>query len=109
VELNFNELRELVTTLSQSDISELTLKSTEFELTLRKQGALALPTAVETMAASQEPVTVQVTETPSASTPPASAPKPPPSVDSNLPPMSRPLWMWEIASQPAKPSALSKR
>lgn len=91
MELNFNELRELVTALSQSDISELTLKSTEFELTLRKQGALALPTAVETMAASQEPVTVQVTETPSASAPPASAPKPPPSADANLVEITSPM------------------
>lgn len=38
MELNFSELRELVATLSQTNISELTLKSADFELTLRKQG-----------------------------------------------------------------------
>lgn len=34
--LNFDELRELITTLSQTDIAELTLKSDTFELTVRK-------------------------------------------------------------------------
>ncbi len=37
--LNFSELRELITTLSQTDIAELTLKSDTFELTVRKGGA----------------------------------------------------------------------
>jgi acetyl-CoA carboxylase biotin carboxyl carrier protein len=41
VELNVNELRDLVEALSQSDIAELTLKSSTFELTLRKQGVMA--------------------------------------------------------------------
>ncbi|MDJ1179767.1 acetyl-CoA carboxylase biotin carboxyl carrier protein [Roseofilum sp. BLCC_M91] len=34
--LNFDELRELITTLGQTDIAELTLKSDTFELTVRK-------------------------------------------------------------------------
>jgi acetyl-CoA carboxylase biotin carboxyl carrier protein len=38
VELDFNELRELLTLLNQTDIAELILKSNEFELTLRKKG-----------------------------------------------------------------------
>jgi acetyl-CoA carboxylase biotin carboxyl carrier protein len=37
VELDFNELRELLTVLHQTDISELTLKNSEFELTVRKE------------------------------------------------------------------------
>jgi acetyl-CoA carboxylase biotin carboxyl carrier protein len=37
VELDFNELRELLTVLHQTDISELTLKSSDFELTVRKE------------------------------------------------------------------------
>jgi acetyl-CoA carboxylase biotin carboxyl carrier protein len=45
VELNVNELRDLVEALSQSDIAELTLKSSTFELTLRKQGVMAAPMA----------------------------------------------------------------
>lgn len=49
MELNVNELRELVAALSQSDVAELTLKSSTFELTLRKQGVVSvasLPTMV---------------------------------------------------------------
>ena len=49
MELNVNELRELVAALSQSDVAELTLKSSTFELTLRKQGvisATSVPTVV---------------------------------------------------------------
>ncbi|MEL7333898.1 MAG: acetyl-CoA carboxylase biotin carboxyl carrier protein [Cyanobacteria bacterium J06560_2] len=38
--MNFNELRELVSALNQTDIAELTLKNAEFELTLRKPSAL---------------------------------------------------------------------
>ncbi|MCD8488605.1 MAG: acetyl-CoA carboxylase biotin carboxyl carrier protein [Desertifilum sp.] len=36
MQLNFNELRELIAALNQTDIAELTLKSADFELTLRK-------------------------------------------------------------------------
>ncbi|WP_370623326.1 acetyl-CoA carboxylase biotin carboxyl carrier protein [cf. Phormidesmis sp. LEGE 11477] len=38
--MNFKELRELVAAIDQTDIAELTLKNTEFELTLRKPSAL---------------------------------------------------------------------
>lgn len=36
MELDFNELRELLTVLNGTDITELTLKSADFELTVRK-------------------------------------------------------------------------
>lgn len=36
MQLNLNELRELLAVLNQTDITELTLKSSEFELTVRK-------------------------------------------------------------------------
>ncbi len=92
MELNFNELRELVTTLSQSDISELTLKSAEFELTLRKQGALVVPTATEGVTIGREPAVGPVTELqPMPSPPPSTAPTPPPSVDSNLVEVTSPM------------------
>jgi acetyl-CoA carboxylase biotin carboxyl carrier protein len=91
VELNFNELRELVTTLSQSDISELTLKSAEFELTLRKQGAVVLPTAREAVATAHEPVAIQVTEPPPHPSTVPTAPTPPPSADSNLVEITSPM------------------
>ena len=92
MELNFNELRELVTTLSQSDVSELTLKSAELELTLRKQGAMVLPAAAtETVTTAPAPVAVQVTESQPSSAPPAAAPTPPPSADSNLVEITSPM------------------
>jgi acetyl-CoA carboxylase biotin carboxyl carrier protein len=37
VQLNFEELRELLTTLDQTAIAELTLKSEDFELTIRRE------------------------------------------------------------------------
>ncbi|MEC4985994.1 MAG: acetyl-CoA carboxylase biotin carboxyl carrier protein [Oscillatoria sp. PMC 1068.18] len=42
--VDFNEIRELLSAIAQTDIAELTLKSEEFELTLRR-GVAALPTA----------------------------------------------------------------
>jgi acetyl-CoA carboxylase biotin carboxyl carrier protein len=83
VELNINELRELVAALSQSDVAELTLKSSTFELTLRKQGvvtAASLPTVVvapETVASSPtKPVEVvpPAVEAAAPTTPPATPP-----------------------------------
>lgn len=81
MELNVNELRELVAALSQSDVAELTLKSSTFELTLRKQGAVttaSLPTVVVTpeavAPAPAKPVDV------AAPTPEAVAPAAPPAV-----------------------------
>ncbi|MGD1900402.1 MAG: acetyl-CoA carboxylase biotin carboxyl carrier protein [Phormidesmis sp.] len=49
--MNFNELRELVAALNQTDIAELILKNAEFELTLRKPSALQ-PDVVVSSAAS---------------------------------------------------------
>ncbi|BAU42617.1 acetyl-CoA carboxylase biotin carboxyl carrier protein [Leptolyngbya sp. O-77] len=37
MELNFNEIRELLALLNQTDLAEFTLKSSDFELILRKQ------------------------------------------------------------------------
>lgn len=71
MELNFNELRELVATFSQSDVAELTLKSSDFELILRKQGAVALSTSPPVaMVAAPEVVSAPVV---SAATPVADA------------------------------------
>lgn len=55
--MNFKELRELVAALNQTDIAELTLKNTEFELTLRKPSALQPDVVVnQTPAAAVAPV-----------------------------------------------------
>ena len=91
MELNFNELRELVTTLSQSEISELTLKSAEFELTLRKPGALIMPPPAATVEVSPEPIAVHVTDSPSPTSAPPATPTPPRSVDSSLVEITSPM------------------
>jgi acetyl-CoA carboxylase biotin carboxyl carrier protein len=41
VELDFSELRALLTVLNQTDINELTIKSADFELTVRKGGVVS--------------------------------------------------------------------
>lgn len=41
--LDFNELRELLAAIAQTDIAELTLKSPDFELTVRKGIRTAIP------------------------------------------------------------------
>ena len=84
MELTFSELRELVATLNQTDISELTLKSADFELTLRKPGAVPiaapLPTAVAPPAAAPAP------------SPASPEPAPPPlAVDSSLVEITSPM------------------
>ena len=95
MELNFSELRELVTTLSQTDISELTLKGADFELTLRKQGAIASAnTPVITVAPQEQAVATPMVTVPIAETAPTAAgtpPTPPPSADSNLLEITSPM------------------
>ena len=70
--INFQELRELLGTISQTDITELVLKNNEFELTVRKEtGVVTVP---------QLAVSSQVetsTDTPTAPAPvPSVAPAP---------------------------------
>ncbi len=48
--IDFNELRELLATIATTDIAELTLKSADFELTVRK-GIPLMPTASPTTGA----------------------------------------------------------
>ncbi|MDA0267193.1 MAG: acetyl-CoA carboxylase biotin carboxyl carrier protein [Cyanobacteria bacterium] len=88
MDLNVSELRELVAALNQTDISELILKSGDFELTLRKPGAMTV------VAAPAPEVAVPVVAAPApATTPaaPASAPVPPPTVDPNLVEITSPM------------------
>jgi acetyl-CoA carboxylase biotin carboxyl carrier protein len=52
VPIDFNELRELLRAIAQTDISEFTLKSESFELVVRKNPAPAPPPAIAESAAS---------------------------------------------------------
>lgn len=65
--INFNELRELLGAIAQTDITELKLKSEDFELTVR-QDLKGVP--VTTVAAPPIAATVDVPVTPQQSVPP---------------------------------------
>ena len=68
--INFQELRDLLGAISQTDITELVLKNNEFELTVRKdKGVVAVaPTAVSPQIIDAVPTSVPTT--PSAVAPP---------------------------------------
>lgn len=103
VELNFNELRELVAALSQTDIAELTLKSSDFELVLRKPSAVAAASAASMVVAPDSQLaadarppspasSILATPAAPATVPePQSKPTPPPSAESNLQEISSPM------------------
>lgn len=100
MELNFSELRELVAALNQTDIAELTLKSAEFELTLRKQSAVAAAVLPERGGAaeggySSPPMASAPTMAPA---PSAIAPSPPPAAEPAAPPPKADPNLLEITS-----------
>ena len=77
--INFQELRELLGTISQTDITELVLKNDDFELTVRKEkGVIAVPQVttvspqiVETVPATPATMPVTAPATPEAPSAPA--------------------------------------
>jgi acetyl-CoA carboxylase biotin carboxyl carrier protein len=79
VPLDFDELRELLLVLNQTDIAEVTLKQGDYELTVRKAVAMA---AAGTAIA---PVTVATAPTVAAATPILA-----PSIEPMMPPASPP-------------------
>lgn len=91
--INFNELRELLGTISQTDITELVLKSDEFELTVRK-GTATLAAATVPVKSTPEVVTVIAPSSPpqtvTKSEPQAEEPTPP-SIDKNWVPITSPM------------------
>ncbi|MEB3267847.1 MAG: acetyl-CoA carboxylase biotin carboxyl carrier protein [Leptolyngbya sp.] len=90
MELSFSELRELVAALNQTDISELTLKSADFELTLRKPGAGVVAVAAAPAAPADSAPVAAAAPAPAAPPPPTAAP-PPLAVDSNLVDITSPM------------------
>jgi acetyl-CoA carboxylase biotin carboxyl carrier protein len=69
--INFQELRELIAAIASTDITELNLKNTEFELTVRKAPAVVTQmtsAAPITLAAAAPPIAAEAT------TPPAPSP-----------------------------------
>ena len=71
--INFQELRELLGAISQTDITELVLKNDDFELTVRKdKGLVAVaPTAIA-------PQVVEAAPSPMPTTPVTMSPPAPP-------------------------------
>ncbi|ACK73434.1 acetyl-CoA carboxylase, biotin carboxyl carrier protein [Gloeothece citriformis PCC 7424] len=92
--INFNELRELLGTISQTDITELILKSEEFELTVRK-GTATMPI----MPLSEKPISEVVSPPvpePSVQpvmtqTEPVTSEPTPPIIDKNWIPITSPM------------------
>lgn len=81
MELDFNELRELLTVIDQTDIGEFTLKSGDFELVVRKGTRSSELPAVESnsgLKSAAPPVVVptlaSATPSPTPANPPAAAP-----------------------------------
>ena len=72
--IDFNELRELLSAIAQTDISELTLKSDEFELTVRKGISVAQNAITYT---TPEMINIAPTPLPQATTPPPTDTPPP--------------------------------
>ena len=72
--IDFNQLRELLVTIVNTDISELTLKNAEFELTVRRGAVIVAPTANLATPTLPPPVTPESLAKETA-LPPASEPK----------------------------------
>jgi acetyl-CoA carboxylase biotin carboxyl carrier protein len=84
VSINFNELRELLSAIAQTDITELTLKSEDFELTVRKTTPVISTPSIEVAPAI---IPAGVVSSPTT-----------PSVSSSVTPVSEPL---EVSVPPA--------
>lgn len=81
MELNWAELRDLLTTLGQTDIAEVSLKSGDFELTVRKNRGMGdRPNAIE----SETALVIPTPSTPAPTAPPAPPPEPTPTAPSPL-------------------------
>ncbi|NET53177.1 MAG: acetyl-CoA carboxylase biotin carboxyl carrier protein [Merismopedia sp. SIO2A8] len=86
MDLSFNELRELLTAIDQTDIAELDLKSGDWELSIRKaaQGAVVIPqtssTSVVAPVAPVAPAAIAPVQLPP---PTQAAPTPPPPIADN--------------------------
>lgn len=98
MQLDLKELRELLAALNQTDISELTLKSGDFELTVRKA----------TGAASDSSGVASVSRLPTVSPAPASQNLPIPSADISIP-ASEQTVRGAAAQSPTSVSPLEKK
>jgi len=95
VTLSFNELRELVAALNQTDIAELTLKNDGFELTLRKPSALQPDVVMSATPVAPAPVlsSAPAAQAPASPAPQAQETEPaaPPAIESGLVEITAPM------------------
>lgn len=89
--IDYQEIRELLAAIAQTDVSEFSLKSDSFELTVKK-GSVVQPVMVAESLPAIAPTPVPMVA-PAASAPPASEPTPPPTpkVDPNLVDVTSPM------------------
>ena len=79
--LNFNEIRELIAAIAQTDITELTLKSDKFHLTIRKGTIVVAGEAAGAISEAVAPTITPPSKEVSVPTIPSETPPPPPSTD----------------------------
>lgn len=104
--INFNELRELLDAISQTDITELTLKINDFELTVRKDSAVVTNTAVYSVPVANPAVTTTAVSTVNSSQQETPSPETtPPMVDKNWVAITSPMvGTFYLAPAPNEPS-----
>lgn len=90
MDLSFNELRELITAIDESDVAELDLKSENWELSIRKgpQGAVVIPQASAPIAPAMPAAVPMMPAAPPAA---PAAPSPPPMADRKLVEITSPM------------------
>lgn len=100
MELTFEEIRELLVSLGNSDIEELTLKSEEFELTVRKssQHGNVVPIAQPMMPTDPATMTLQNTMQPMMNVPQGTMMQPPSSMGAPPPSSSADSKLLDITS-----------
>jgi acetyl-CoA carboxylase biotin carboxyl carrier protein len=94
VPIDFNELRQLLGAIAQTDISEFTLKSESFELVVRKSPAPAPVPAIASEAISEKPTGAAPPSVSAVPSPPvaATAPEPTPAaIDKKWMPIASPM------------------
>lgn len=91
MELDFNEIRELLAILNQTDIAEITVKSSNFEITVKKAvqgGAATIAPAAPATGLALPPAPLPVVPTP---VPAPAVPSPPPPINERLVEVTSPM------------------
>jgi acetyl-CoA carboxylase biotin carboxyl carrier protein len=109
VSIDFHELRELLGTISQTDITELTLKSDDFELTIRKGTMVTSERVAVTTPVVEIPTTpTPISKTAIVATPSTETSSAPPTIDKKWVEITSPMvGTFYRAPAPDEPSFVS--